>query len=107
MNILIVDDEEVLQDVLSEVIRREGWKPLSARTGEDGLRLLAETDVELVLLIMQSARLGASAGRGLRLLGLLSPDHNEVDPARSTLAAAALRLTGLFGSRSGPATGTS
>ena len=50
MNILIVDDEEVLQDVLSSLVRREGWTPLAARTGEDALRILENEDVDLVLL---------------------------------------------------------
>ncbi len=50
MNILIVDDEEVLQDVLTSLIQREGWNPLTARTGEEALRLLEEEEVDLVLL---------------------------------------------------------
>ena len=50
MNILIVDDEEVLQDVLTSLIQREGWNPLTARTGEDALRLLEQEEVDLVLL---------------------------------------------------------
>ena len=50
MNILIVDDEEVLQDVLTSLVRREGWNPLSARTGEEALRILDREDVDLVLL---------------------------------------------------------
>ena len=39
MNILIVDDEEVLQDVLSTLVRRQGWNPFVARTGEEALRI--------------------------------------------------------------------
>ena len=50
MNILIVDDEEVLRDVLSSLVRREGWNPLSARTGEEALRILEHEEVDLVLL---------------------------------------------------------
>lgn len=50
MNILIVDDEEVLQDVLTSLVRREGWNPLSARTGEEALTLLDREEVDLVLL---------------------------------------------------------
>ncbi len=49
-NILIIDDEEVLQDVLTSLVRGEGWKPLSALTGEEGLRLLERENVDLVLL---------------------------------------------------------
>jgi DNA-binding NtrC family response regulator len=50
MSILIVDDEEVLQDVLSSLLRKEGYDVLSARSGEEGLEVLAENDVDLVLL---------------------------------------------------------
>ncbi|MGD2114259.1 MAG: sigma-54 dependent transcriptional regulator [Acidobacteriota bacterium] len=51
MSILIIDDEEVLQDVLSSLLRREGYEVLSARTGEEGLRILSDEEgVELVLL---------------------------------------------------------
>ncbi|MDX1997693.1 MAG: sigma-54 dependent transcriptional regulator [Thermoanaerobaculia bacterium] len=52
MSILVIDDEEVLQDVLCSVLRREGYEVLSARTGEEGLKLLAEEEVDLVLLDM-------------------------------------------------------
>jgi two-component system response regulator PilR (NtrC family) len=50
MNILIVDDEEVLQDILTSLIRREGHTPLSATTGEAGLAMLEREEVDLVLL---------------------------------------------------------
>jgi len=51
MSILIIDDEEVLQDVLSSLLRGEGHEVLSARTGEEGMRLLRDEDgIELVLL---------------------------------------------------------
>jgi DNA-binding NtrC family response regulator len=50
MNILIVDDEEVLQDILTALIRKEGHKPVSATTGEEGLAILDREEVDLVLL---------------------------------------------------------
>ncbi|MDP9120322.1 MAG: sigma-54 dependent transcriptional regulator [Acidobacteriota bacterium] len=50
MNILIVDDEEVLQDVLTVLIRREGHTPLSATSGEAALEVLEREDIDLVLL---------------------------------------------------------
>jgi DNA-binding NtrC family response regulator len=50
VNVLIVDDEEVLQDVLTTLVRREGHTPLAARTGEDALQLLEREEVDLVLL---------------------------------------------------------
>ncbi len=50
MRILIVDDEEVLQDVLTSLLRQEGYETVSARSGEEGLELLRQGDVDLVLL---------------------------------------------------------
>jgi two-component system response regulator PilR (NtrC family) len=50
MNILVVDDEEVLQDVLGTLLRKEGFRPIAARTGEEALVHLEREPVDLVLL---------------------------------------------------------
>ena len=50
MNILIVDDEEVLQDILTALVREEGHQPICARTGEEALTILEKEEVDLVLL---------------------------------------------------------
>jgi two-component system response regulator PilR (NtrC family) len=50
MNILIVDDEEVLQDVLTSLIRRAGHATFSATTGEEGLAILEREEIDLVVL---------------------------------------------------------
>jgi DNA-binding NtrC family response regulator len=50
MNVLIVDDEEVLQDVLTALLRKEGHTPFSATTGEEGLEILDREEIDLVLL---------------------------------------------------------
>jgi len=50
MRILIIDDEPVLQDVLSTLLRREGFQVLQAGTAAEGLRLADEQEVDLVLL---------------------------------------------------------
>jgi two-component system response regulator PilR (NtrC family) len=49
-NILVIDDEDVLQDILTTLVARAGWHPLSAITGEAGLKVLDQEDVDLVLL---------------------------------------------------------
>jgi len=49
-NILVVDDEEILQDVLGLLLRKEGFRPLAAKSGEDALVLYEKEPVELVLL---------------------------------------------------------
>jgi two-component system response regulator PilR (NtrC family) len=50
MNILIVDDEEVLQDVLTSLIRREGHTTFSALTGEEGVQIVEREEIDLVVL---------------------------------------------------------
>jgi DNA-binding NtrC family response regulator len=50
MNILVVDDEEVLQDVLTFLIRKDGHNVVSAMNGEEALRVLEREEVDLVLL---------------------------------------------------------
>jgi two-component system response regulator PilR (NtrC family) len=50
MNILVVDDEEILQDVLGLLLRKEGFRPLLARSGEEALMVLDRETVDLVLL---------------------------------------------------------
>ncbi len=48
--ILIIDDEETLSYFLKESLRQEGYEVLLARTGGEGLKLLDEKEVDLVLL---------------------------------------------------------
>jgi DNA-binding NtrC family response regulator len=50
MNVLIIDDEEVLQDVLTALLRKEGHQTHSAFSGEEGLEMLDREEVDLVLL---------------------------------------------------------
>ncbi len=49
-NILVVDDEEVLQDVLGTLLKREGFRPIAARTGEEALLIAEREPIDLVLL---------------------------------------------------------
>ena len=49
MKILVIDDEEVLQDVLTSLLKNEGYSTLSARTGEEGLAILQREHVDLVV----------------------------------------------------------
>jgi two-component system, NtrC family, response regulator PilR len=73
MNILIVDDEEVLQDVLTSLIRREGHTTLSARSGEEALDVLEREDVDLVLLDLMLP--GISGLQVLRQIRQRDPDQ--------------------------------
>jgi len=50
VKLLICDDEEVLQDVLSGLLRKEGYDTVSARSGEEALTILGKEEIDLVLL---------------------------------------------------------
>ena len=73
MNVLIVDDEEVLQDVLGQLLRREGYTTFSARTGEEGLLILDRMSVDLVLLDLMLP--GMSGMEVLRQVRQRDPDQ--------------------------------
>lgn len=47
--VLCVDDEKSILNSLKRLLRREGYRLLTANSGEDGLKLLKENDVHLVI----------------------------------------------------------
>jgi DNA-binding response OmpR family regulator len=48
--VLIIEDDRDMIDLLSIVLRRGGYRPVAALGGKEGLRLLREQPVDLVLL---------------------------------------------------------
>ncbi|HZO49815.1 MAG TPA: response regulator transcription factor [Gaiellaceae bacterium] len=48
--ILLVDDEDSIQTLLTYPLERDGYRVLQARDGEEALRLFRERDVDLVVL---------------------------------------------------------
>jgi DNA-binding NtrC family response regulator len=69
--VLVIDDEPVLQDVLGSLLTGDGFEYLQATTAADGLRVLGEEEVDVVLLdLMLPDR------SGLELL----PEIKESDP---------------------------
>jgi len=51
--ILVVDDEPNYLIVLSELLKEEGFEVLTAQRGEEGLRIVEETDLDLVITDMR------------------------------------------------------
>jgi len=73
MSVLIVDDEEVLQDVLTSLLRKEGHSTLSAYSGEEALEILEREEVELVLLDLMLP--GISGQQALRRIRQRDPEQ--------------------------------
>ncbi len=73
MNILVVDDEEILQDVLGLLLRKEGFRPIFARSGEEALVLFDKEPIDLVLLDVMLP--GMSGMEVLRQIRQRDPDQ--------------------------------
>ena len=48
--ILIIDDDEIIVELLSDYLTRLGYRPVSAFCGKDGLALFEQGGIQLVLL---------------------------------------------------------
>ena len=55
--ILLVDDEESIQTLLTFPLERDGYRVVQSRDGEDALRRFDEEDVDLVVLDVMLPRL--------------------------------------------------
>jgi len=72
MKILIIDDEEVLRDVLDTVLRKEGFEVALAASGEEGLTILDNEEIDLVLLDVMLPGIS-----GLETLRLIRDSHSS------------------------------
>ncbi len=52
-SILIVDDDEVMRETLSDVLKKRGYEVASASSGSGALSAVKKTIVDLVLLDMK------------------------------------------------------
>jgi DNA-binding response OmpR family regulator len=50
MKILLIDDSKVLQHIQQKVLVKAGYEVLSAKDGEEGLRIARESNPDLILL---------------------------------------------------------
>ncbi|MGH2469377.1 MAG: response regulator transcription factor, partial [Chloroflexota bacterium] len=65
--ILVVEDEAILRDTLGYNLRREGYQPLAAASGEEGLRVARQEQPDLFLLdLMLPGMNGLEVCRALR-----------------------------------------
>jgi DNA-binding response OmpR family regulator len=83
--ILVVDDEESIQKLLTYPLEREGYRVVQARDGEEALRLFAEMPIDLVVLDVMLPKLdGLEVCRRLRTTStvpimMLTARDDEVD----------------------------
>ena len=47
--ILIVDDEEMMRNLLQKILKREGYKTLTAANGKEALQLMEKNEVDIVI----------------------------------------------------------
>ncbi len=71
--ILVVDDEPNYLIVLSELLKDEGFEVLTAQRGEDGLKVVEETDLDLVLTDMRMQGMD-----GLELLSAIKKYNKDL-----------------------------
>jgi|SRR5579863_212549 len=67
--VLVIDDDRVLADTLSEILRRHGFRPVALYSGEEGLELAKRFRPDVVLSDIRMSRLdGIEAARRIRAL---------------------------------------
>jgi DNA-binding response OmpR family regulator len=72
--ILVVEDDAAILRGLTDNLRFEGYQVVQARTGDDGLRVILEEDLDLVILdIMLPALSGFDVCRRARKQGKMMP----------------------------------
>jgi len=73
MTVLVVEDEDRLRDVLVRAIPDMGFVPLSARSGEEALRLMKSNDVDIAILDLNLPGMG-----GMELFEKLHADQPDL-----------------------------
>lgn len=73
MRVMVVDDEDVIREILSDFLTMEGFQVIAATDGEHALELLEAHPVNLVISDLKMPRMG-----GLELLANIREVHPEV-----------------------------
>ena len=56
-NILIAEDDRIIRDLISEVIRRRGSFPLAAHDGEEAFQIFSNVRVDLIITDLKMPRI--------------------------------------------------
>src|SRR5438093_590697 len=74
--ILVVDDEEIVQDVLQTLLRKQGYEVLPATSAEDALPFLEHEGIDVVLLDLMLPGIGGMDA--LRLIRERDPEKTVI-----------------------------
>lgn len=88
--VLVIDDDRVLADTLSDILRKHGFKPVALYSGEEALELAARFRPDVVLSDIRMSRLdGIEAAKRIRAL---HPDCRIILFTAHTVTKALTRL---------------
>jgi len=67
--VLVIDDDRVLADTLSDILRKNGYTPVALYSGEEALELAGRFKPDVVLSDIRMSRLdGIEAAKRIRIL---------------------------------------
>lgn len=73
ISILVVDDEEMMRNLLTKILSREGYKMLTAENGNHALEIIKTDKVDLIISDMKMPQMN-----GFELLKHVKRDHPNV-----------------------------
>lgn len=76
--VLVIDDEEMITDLTSEVLEALGSRVLTANSGEEGIRIFEERHAEIDLVLLDLGMPGIGGEQCLQRLRELKPDGRFV-----------------------------
>ncbi|MGA8087069.1 MAG: response regulator [Terracidiphilus sp.] len=89
--VLVIDDDRVLADTLSDILRKHGFKPVALYSGEEALELVARFRPDIVLSDIRMSQLdGIETAKRIRLL---HPECRIILFTAHTVSTALVKLT--------------
>ncbi|MBD3401832.1 response regulator [candidate division GN15 bacterium] len=73
ITILVVDDEQMMRDLLTKILSRDGYRILTAEDGQAALEMLDQHQIDLIISDMKMPRLN-----GFELLKIVKKDYPTI-----------------------------
>jgi len=77
-NILIIDDEQRIQDVYTELLTKEGFNAIPALSAVEANEILKRDKIDLVLLDIKMSRIDGKTADGTVMYGVMQLFHKNV-----------------------------